>query len=183
MSSNKISQIKPAAENIIANITTVTSGSSYHYAPYVPLQQTTIPLGAAKKLLNIELQSNKSFPSHKKYQLAIGKSYEFILNYAKMSKINDDDISFEYDSNHPDHDHDLKAALRRHINEFAVGQTIFITEIAEACNNFWYINEYTNNKNDDYTITFIHPTTEKIFAFNAAEFIDLLDQQIIRELT
>jgi len=177
--SNKISQIKTAAGNILTNV----SSSGYIYAPYVPLQTTAIGLSSVKKLPSIELNSENRNGKLATYNLAIGKSYEFILNYVKMSKINDDDISFEYDSNNPDHDHALKAALRRHINEFAVGQTIFITEIAEACNNFWYINEYTNNRNDDYTITFIHPTTEKIFAFNAAEFIDLLDQQIIRELT
>jgi len=41
----------------------------------------------------------------------------------------------------------------------------------------------TSNKNDNFSITFIYPALEQTFTFRASELIDLLEQQIIRELS
>lgn len=176
MSSNKISQIKTAAGNIIANITTLTSGSSYSYAPYVPLQQTTLMTSPAKPLPSINLRCNNGKDTI--YQFAIGKSYEFLFNYMKAVKPDDlGDMSvFSTDFS----EEEFRSAIRRYVHEFQTHDKLFISDIGEVCNHFYYVSEYSGNQNDDYNITLVYGENEVVF--NATEFIDILDQGIIREL-
>lgn len=172
MSSNKITQIKTAIGNILTNV----SSSGHIYAPYVPMQTTRI-FGDAP-LPSIQLHSNDK--KELIYQFAVGKSYEFTFNYMKSIKPDETDFNdidvFSADFT----DEDFRAAIRRHVYEFKSFDKLFISQITEVCNRFYYLSEHTKNKADDYNITFV--CKEKEVNFSANEFIDILDQGIIREL-
>jgi len=170
---NKITQIKTAGGNIL----TTVSSSGYLYAPYVPLQTTSITtVNSSLPSLDLQCNNNKGI----NYQFAIGKSYEFVFNYMKSIKPDETDFN-DIDIFSPDFsDEDFRKAIRRHVYEFKTQQRMFISQINEVCNRFYYISEHTKNKADDYNITFI--CGEKEVVFNATEFIDILDQGIIREL-
>lgn len=173
--SNKIAQIKTAAGNIITSI----SGSGPIYTPYVPLQTTTITIGPNNSFPSIQLQSNSN--KDMGYQFAIGKSYEFALNYMKSIKPDETDFNnidiFSKDFS----DEDFRKAIRRHVHEFKTYDRMFISQINEVCNRFYYMSEHSKNKADDYNITLIFK--EKEVVFSASEFIDMIDQGIIRELS
>ena len=166
---NVVSAIRTVAGNII----TPMSGSSVLYAPYVPLQTTWLT-SPTKSLPSISLHCNND--KEKVYQFAIGKSYEFLFNYVKTIKdLEPGDTITESLT-----EEEFKSALERYVYKFEPYNKLFITEITEECNNFYYKSEYSGNANDDYRITFI--CNEKQFIFNATEIVDMLDQQIIREL-
>lgn len=75
---------------------------------------------------------------------------------------------------------EFRSAIRRYVHEFQTYDKMFILDISEFCNRYHYVSEYSGNTNDDYNITLIYG--EKEVVFNATEFIDILDQGIIREL-
>lgn len=169
---NTISQIKTAAGNVINNV----SGSGYFYAPYVPIQQTTLFTSPTKTFPSINLRCNNGKDII--YQFAIGKSYEFLFNYMKAVKPDDlGDISvFSTDFS----EEEFRSAIRRYVHEFQTYDKMFILDISEVCNRYHYVSEHSGNPNDDYNITLVYGEKEVIF--NANEFIDILDQGIIREL-
>lgn len=168
-----VNSVVSAIRNVAGNIIAPMSSSGYVYAPYVPLQTTwlTSPI---KTLPSINLHCNDD--KEKIYQFAIGKSYEFLFNY--MKTIKDLEPADAITENLTDEE--FKSALERHVYKFEPYNKLFITEITEECNNFYYKSEFSNNTNDDYRITFV--CNEKQFIFNATEIVDMLDQQIIREL-
>lgn len=166
-------RLKNAAANAIASIASTT------YIPYVPIQTTTL-LGTNSKLFpSIELKSNNPINDARKYQLAIGKSYQFLIDYSILMKEEENEFCLKY--NGADSINELRDAIRRHVYDFAAGQTIFISEISEVCNQYYYASEYSNNQNDDIVLTLIQPEIEKAFILTATSFIDLLEPQIIRE--
>jgi hypothetical protein len=168
-----VNNVVSAIRNVAGNIIAPMSSSGYVYAPYVPLQTTwlTSPI---KTLPSINLHCNNG--KEKIYQFAIGKSYEFLFNYVKTIKdLEPGDTITESLT-----EEEFKSALERHVYKFEPWNKLFITEITEECNNFYYKSEFSNNTNDDYRITFV--CNEKQFIFNATEIVDMLDQQIIREL-
>ena len=172
--SNKINKIITAAGNVLTNV----SSSGYVYAPYVPLQTTVLGGSAFKPLPSIDLHCNNG--KEVIYQFAIGKSYQFLFNYMKAIKPDETDMSdisvFSTDFS----EEEFRSAIRRYVHEFQTGDKLFISQVGEVCNRFYYLSEHSGNRNDDYNITLVYG--EKEVVFNATEFIDILDQGIIREL-
>ena len=167
-----VNNVASAIQNVATNIIAPMSGSGYVYSPYVPLQSTWLT-APTRSLPSINLYCNNG--KEKIYQFALGKSYEFLWSYMKTIK----DLHTSYVTENLS-DEEFRDALERHIYKFEPHNKIFITEITEECNTFYYKSEYSGNVNDDYKITFI--CVEKSFTFSATEVIDMLDQQIIREL-
>ncbi|NBW58580.1 hypothetical protein EBR43_12565 [bacterium] len=166
---NVVSSIRTVAGNII----TPMSGSSVLYAPYVPLQTTWLT-SPTKSLPSINLHCNNG--KEKIYQFAIGKSYEFLFNYMKAIK----DLETADTITENLTEEEFRSALERHVYKFTPYNKLFITEITEECSPIYYKTGQTGNINDDYHIKFA--CNEKQFIFTATEIIDMLDQQIIREL-
>jgi len=167
-----VNNVATAIKNVAGNIITTMSGSGPIYAPYIPLQTTWIT-APIKTLPSIKIKCNVN--KEKIYQFAIGKSYEFLFNYMKTLKENN--VSYVTETLL---DEDFKSALERQVYFFNPRMKLFITEITEECNNFYYKTDHPTNNNDDYKITFI--CGEKSYIFSATEVVDLLRQQIIREL-
>lgn len=169
----KIKQIKMSNGQVANPI----SGSSWTYSPYVPLQvsrwsnQTTKTQIPSIELYSINKQMNIKF--------ATGKSYEFILNYAKMSRYEE---TTDYSSAYRNDEEYIRAAIRRQLYEFNIGQKIFISEITETTNGFYFISEHSNIPADDYDLTLVEVNTAKTFPFTASELIRLLEQEIVKEL-
>lgn len=173
--SNKITKIKTAAGNVITNI----SSSGYFYAPYVPLQ-TTYMTSPSKTLVNVELRCNTGLETT--YQFAVGKSYEFVMNYMKSAKMDETELT-EFGIIATDFSQEeYHNAIRRYVHEFQIYERMFVSKIEEICNNFYYMSEHSKNKNDDYAITLVSVSREQAFSFTGTEIIDLLDRQIIKEL-
>lgn len=150
--------------------------SVWTYSPYVPLQITSTTLDMKKKQIpSIDLYSDKQ----NKYNLAIGKSYEFTLNYAKMSRYEE---SNDFSSAYRNEEQYVRAAIRRHLYEFTIGQKIFISEITETINGFYYMSEHSNIASDDYDLTLVETGSSKTFPFTATELLTLIEQKIIKEL-
>lgn len=167
-----INNVASAIQNVAGNIIAPMSGSGYVYAPYVPIQTTWLA-APTKALPSINLHCNNG--KEKIYQFALGKSYEFLFNYMKTIKETNPSFISEALS-----DEDFKSALERHVYTFNPRMKLFITAITETCNTVYFRSERTGNVNDDYEINVI--CNEKEIMFCASELIDLLDQQIIREL-
>lgn len=167
---NVVSSIRTVAGNII---TPMSGSSGYIYAPYIPLQTGWLT-SPTKSLPSINLHCNNG--KEKVYQFAIGKSYEFLFNYMKTIKdLEPGDTITESLT-----EEEFKSALERHVYNFEPWNKLFITEITEDCSPIYFKSEHSGNTNDDYQIKFV--CNEKQFIFTATEIIDMLDQQIIREL-
>jgi len=176
LSGSQLAAVNIATTNVVTAIRTVAgniinqmSGSGYIYAPYVTLQITSMPFGTTKYLPSIDLHCNNG--KQKIYQFAIGKSYEFLFNYAKgIKNVEATDATLKTDE-------ELMIALEKSIFKFVPRMKFFITNITETR---YIFPEYNGNVNDIYDISVICDEKELIFC--GTEIIDMLDKQIIREL-
>ena len=148
-SSNIISQIKTAAGNIINPM----SGSGYIYAPYVPLQTTTINMSITlKPITTFTLFS--SIVSEKSYQIALGQKYKFLSDHTKDT--------YKIDP---------------FAHRFKIDDMFFITEITETKDEF-HAYPVAENTSVDYLIKVISLDSENNdFIFKSKEFLHNLENQ------
>ena len=107
----------------------------------------------------------------------VQKTYEFLWSYVKTAKQEDLNADFSSGFN----DEDFRKAIQRFVHTFKQHDKIFISGINQVCNRWYYVSEYSGNSNDDYCLMVI--SGDKMHTFTGTEFVDMLDKNIIRELS
>jgi len=79
-----VKDVANAIRNVAGNIINPMSSSGILYAPYVPLQTSSIfiPSITTKSILNVLLNSNSTI--EKKYKIILALKYQFLTNHIKM---------------------------------------------------------------------------------------------------
>lgn len=149
-----VKNVASAIQNVAGNIIAPMSGSGYLYAPYVPLQVTSV--GKPKSILQTSLFSNSKL---KEFEIALAKKYIFLWDYMKVME-----------------DREVPT-----IFEFKIDDMFFISEIIQK-DNFFHAYPITEPSDNEYTIKVVSLNADaNTFSFKDSEFINLLEKQVIIE--
>ena len=155
-----VKDVANAIRNVAGNIINPMSSSGILYAPYVPLQTSSIfiPSITTKSILNVLLNSNSTI--EKKYKIILALKYQFLTNHIKV----------------------LENIKQPQIHEFKIGDILFISEIVEI-NDEFHAYPVSGKYTSDYLIETISlDSNNNKFIFKDKEFVHMLDNQVLVNL-